>query len=45
MAEQMKAFVMKKIGEVGWITKDRPECGQIYTQYTKAESEKDLIWF
>ena len=27
MAEQMKAFVMKKIGEVGWITKDRPVCG------------------
>ena len=22
MAEQMKAFVMKKIGEVGWITTD-----------------------
>lgn len=27
MAEQMKAFVMKKIGEVGWITKERPVCG------------------
>ncbi|HOT93999.1 MAG TPA: NAD(P)-dependent alcohol dehydrogenase [Methanoregulaceae archaeon] len=23
----MKAFVMKKIGEVGWIEKDRPACG------------------
>jgi len=27
MGEKMKAFVMKKIGEVGWITKDRPKCG------------------
>lgn len=27
MAEQMKGFAMKRIGEVGWITKDRPECG------------------
>ena len=32
MAEQMKAFVMKKIGEVGWITKDRPVCGDRQTQ-------------
>ncbi len=29
MAEKMKAFVMKKIGEVGWIEKDRPECGPL----------------
>ena len=27
MGEQMKAFAMKRIGEVGWITKDRPKCG------------------
>ena len=27
MGEKMKAFVMKRIGEVGWITKDRPKCG------------------
>ena len=29
MAEKMKAFVMKKIGEVGWIEKDRPACGPL----------------
>lgn len=27
--EKMKGFVMKRIGEVGWIEKDIPECGPL----------------
>ena len=25
----MKGFAMLKIGEVGWIEKDRPQCGPL----------------
>lgn len=29
MSEQMKGFAMLKIGETGWIQKDRPACGPL----------------